>query len=251
MQLRTVLAACAVTVGLAAVPACGPSSSGPAGLSRASTDMVTSGDCPNERAVVRRALRGSHIRVDVSGDGRLDTVAVASRPGAEKPCRAFVGVRVSGGHTYSAHLFPLAAPVEGLRARLVGLPELGGRPGAELVVDTRAAADALLAQMFTLAGGRLRVVAVPVSEDGTFIVEGGGVIYPHAAACTADGDMVFTEAAQTRDGKRFRVVRRTYEAGGHRIRLADPTVERAVVPVDRLVDRFPEYGRPHWKACSP
>jgi len=22
------------------------------------------------------------------------------------------------------------------------------------------------------------------------------------------------------------------------------------VPVGRLVDRFPEFGRPHWKACT-
>jgi hypothetical protein len=214
-------------------------------------EVVTSGECPDEEALVRRALDSSRLGADVDGDGRLDTVAVASDPEADEPCRAFVGVRLQAGSTYSTHLIPEAAPLEELPPEVVGLPHLANQPGAQIVVDTRAAVDSLLAQMFTLAGGALRAVDVPQLEDEeTFIVEGGGVIYPYGAACTAEGKLVLSEAAQTRDGERFDVTRRTYDVRGEPARFADPVVEAATIPVDRLLDRFPEFGDPHWRACT-
>jgi hypothetical protein len=77
------------------------------------------------------------------------------------------------------------------------------------------------------------------------------VTYPHAAACSADGRMVMSMAAQTRDGKRYRVTRRTYAVRGERILFGAPVVERATVRVDQLVARFPEFANaPHWKACT-
>ncbi|HSE09364.1 MAG TPA: hypothetical protein VLB29_11925 [Nocardioidaceae bacterium] len=213
-------------------------------------DVVTSGECANEEALVRRALDSSRLRADVDGDGLPDTVAVAAQPDAAEPCRAFVAVRVRGGSTYSTHLIAEAAPLEGLGPLIVGLPYLAEQPGAQIVVDTRAAVDSLLAQMFTLDDERLRAVDVPQFEDGTFVVEGGGVIYPHGAACTADGQLLLTEAAQTRDGQRFRVTRRTYDVVGEPVRFADPVVDTATVPVDALIARFPEFGAPHWDACN-
>jgi hypothetical protein len=243
MRPKILLATGALLAGALTLPACGPAS-----VQTAS--FVTSGDCAREQALVRRALDRSTLRVDVGGDGRLDKVAVASDPGAAKPCRAFVGVRVRGGSTYSTHLFPGAVPVKGLRARIVGLPRLGDAPGAQVVVDTAAAVDSVLGQMFTLAGGALRPVRVPGFGDGTFIIEGGGVVYPSGASCTSDGRLVLSEAAQSKDGERYRVTRRTYDAHGARVRLTDPVVKRATVPVDRLVVRFPEFAGPHWKACT-
>lgn len=243
-RARTVLAAFGLAAGML-LTGCGATDTG-----TASSGFVTSGDCPQERSLVRRALDRSTLRVDVSGDGVLDTVAVASDPSAPKGCRGFVGVRVAGGSTYSNHLFRLAVPVKGLPARVEGLPDLGAAPGAEVVVDTRAAADALLAQMFTLAGDRLRVVRVPPFDDGTFIVEGAGVVYPQGTACTADGLLVHSEAALTKDGERYRVTRRTFEMRGDRLQPTAPTVETATVEAKRLLVRFPEFGRPHWAACT-
>ena len=243
MRLKSVLAAQALVIGVLGLPACGATV-------QTTTSFETSGACPREQAVVQRALARSHLRVDVNGDGRLDKVAVASVPEADKPCRAFVGVRLHGGGTYSTHLIPNAAPIKGLNAEIVGLPHLRHQPGAQIVVDTRAAVDSVLAQMFTLADGRLRAVHVPEFADGTFIVAGGGVIYPHGAGCTADGRMVLSKAALTSDGKAYRVVRRTYDVRGKRIRFAAPVVTRATVPANRLVVRFPEFAGSHWKACT-
>ena len=212
--------------------------------------VAGSPECPREQAVVRRALARSQVRVDVTGDGNPDTVAAASDPGAGKPCRGFVGVRVNGGGTYSMHLIPAAVPIKGIRARVVGVPHLGHRAGVDIVVDTGGAADAMLAQLFTFSGGRLHAVHVPDQPDGSFIVEGGGVIYPRGAGCTADGRLLLSQAAQTTDGKRFRVTRRTYELRRGGLRFASPTVEQATVPVNRLGARFPEFVGPHWTACT-
>jgi hypothetical protein len=246
MRLRNLLTTGALVMGALALTACGETT--PSNVR--STEFVTSGDCPAEQEVALRALARSGLRVDVDGDGRLDKVAVASRPQADPPCRAIVAVRVRGGSTYSTHLFQKAVPMEGLPARVIGLLDLGDVPGAQIVVDTRAAVDAVLAQMLTLADGRLHVVEMPDSDDGTFIVGGGGVIYPHAAACTADGRMVLSRAAQTPDGERYRVVRRTYAAQGTPLQLVDPETKRRAVPVDELVTAFPEFGPRHWTECA-
>ncbi len=250
-RLRSLLVAAALVASGTALGACGSTDTGTGTPSGASTaEFVTSGDCPREKALVRRALARSTVRVDVSGDGVEDRVAVASDASAEQGCRGFVGVRVAGGSTYSTHLFRLAVPLKGLPARIMATPRLGDRAGAQIVVDTRAAADALLGQMFTLTGSGLRVVRVPPFRDGTFIVEGGGVVYPQGTACTADGLLVHSEAALSKDGERYRVTRRTYELLPGGLRVGDPVVQTATVRSGRLVDRFPEFGRGHWSACG-
>jgi hypothetical protein len=232
-----------ILVGLVALSGC-------AGTAEPRAQVAGSSKCPHEQAVVRRALERSHLRVDVTGDGKPDTVAAASAPSAAKPCRGFVGVRVNGAGTYSTHLIPAAVPIKGIRARVVGVPHLGRRPGADIVVDTGAAADAVLAQMFTFSGGRLRALHVPDQPDGSFIVEGGGLIYPRGAGCTADGRLRLSQAAQTSDGKRFRVTRRTYQLRRGGLSFTRPVVEKATVPLNRLGARFPEFVGPHWTACT-
>jgi len=236
-----------VTAGLIAVAAFVSSACGP---DRLATEFVTSGDCADEQSVVRQALDTSRQRVDVNGDGRLDTVAVASAPTAPSPCRAFLGVRMNGGSTYSTHLFPRAVPVPGLRAEVVALPRLANRPGTQIVIDTKAAVDSVLAQMFSFTGDSLQPVDVPGSQDGTFIVTGGGVIYPHGAGCTSDGRMILSRASQTSNGKAYRVNRRTYELRAEPLRLAAPELESATVAVNRLVTRYPEFAGRHWRACE-
>jgi hypothetical protein len=205
---------------------------------------------PHQQAVVARALDRSHLRVDVTGDGQPDTVAAASDPGAVKPCRGFVAVRVSGGGVYAAHLIPAAVPIRGIRARVVGVPRLGGRAGADIVVDTGAAVDAVLAQLFTFTGGRLRAVHVPDQQDGSFIVVGGGLMFPRGAGCTRNGRLILSQAAQTADGQWFRVTRRTYPLQPGGLGFTQPEATRATVPVNQLGVRFPEFVGPHWRACS-
>lgn len=242
-RLETLLTATVVLASGLALHGCGSSNVSTA-------EFVTSGDCVREQAVVRRALARSTLRVDVDGDGRLDKVAVATDEDAGKRCRAYVGVRVRSGSTYSTHLYPGAVPPQGFQAEIVGLPDLGDEPGAQIVVDTHAAVDSVLAQLFTLTGEGLRRVLVPALDDGMFIVEGAGVIYPQGAGCTSAGQMLLSSAEQTSDGKRYRVTRHTYEVGGEKLTFGPEVVETATVGVNRLVERFPEFTRPHWRACT-
>jgi hypothetical protein len=206
--------------------------------------------CPHQQAVVAGALHRSHLQVDVSGDGKPDTVAAASDPGAAKPCRGFVAVRTFGGGVHAAHLIPNAVPIRSIRARIIGVPRLGDRAGADIVVDTGAAADAVLAQLFTFTGGRLRAVHVPGQPNGSFIVVGGGVVFPRGAGCTRDGRLIVSHAAQTADHHSFRVTRRTYPLRPDGLGFTQPDVTRATVPMNQLGVRFPEFVGPHWRACS-
>jgi hypothetical protein len=201
------------------------------------------------RRLSRPLTERSTLRVDVDGDGRLDKVAVATDHDAGRRCRAFVGVRVKGGSTYSTHLYRGAVPPKGSRAQIVGLPDFG-TTGVEIVVDTKARTDSMLAQMFTLTDRGLRRVMLPAFEDGTFVVEGGGVTYPRGAGCTAGGRLRLSMATQSDDGKRYQVTRHSYAVRGDRIRLTDAVVRSATIRADRLVDRFPELARPHWRDCT-
>jgi hypothetical protein len=241
MRCRHVLIPLVFTVLVAASCGTGP---------EPTAEVADPPQCPNQQAVVAAALHHSHLRVDVTGDGRLDTVAAASDPGAAKPCRGFVAVRGFGGDVYAAHLIPDAVPTDGIGARVVGVPRLGGRSGAEIVVDTGAAVDAVLAQLFTFTGGRLRAVQVPGQQDGSFIVVGSGVVFPRGAGCTSDGRLIVSQAAQTADGQWFHVTRRTYPLRPGGLGFAEPRVTRATVPVNQLGVRFPEFVGPHWRACS-
>lgn len=226
-----------------------------AGCGTATTPNITRArppavQCPGQQAAVMRALARSTTHADVTGDGRADTVAAISAPGAAKPCRGIVAVRVAGDGVLSRHLIPAAVPIRGIRARLVGFPYLGDRPGAEIVVDTGAAADAVLAQMFTVVDGRLRAMRVPDQPDGSFIMVGGGVVVPRGAGCTPGGRLVLVRAAQTLDGKHFRVVRRTFSVAADGVRFTRRSVTRATVPVKQLASRFPEFAGAHWQACT-
>lgn len=211
--------------------------------------VVTSGDCPGEARLVRRALAHSTLRVDVGGDARLDTVAVRTDHSAGRRCRVLVGVQVRGGRTYSTHLAPSAVPRQGFRARIVALPILGNARGAEIAVDTRFLADATLAQLVTLTGHGLERVAVPGRRDGNVVVDGGGTTHPQGADCTRRGALILSRAAE-RAGGRFRVVSRTYPARSEPLRFLRPRVRRAVVPVGRLDSHFPEFVAPNFGACT-
>lgn len=234
----------AATVVVAAVTV--PVTAGPA----TAVDTAIAVACPRQHELARQALERSQLRVDVDGDGRLDRVATTTDAAADRSCRAFVAVHVRGGRTYSAALAPSAVPVPGFRATVVGLPDLGNDPGAEIVVDTHAMADSALSQLFTLTRTALVRVDVPGRADGNVVVEGGGVTYPRGAGCTASGRLVVSRASARDQGTRFRVVRHTYPVRGDRLRFLPPTTVRTTVAAAGLDERFPELVGPHFRACT-
>lgn len=238
------LATAAATVALALTPTSASGQPGGAVGSR----IHTSGRCAHEAQLVTDALRHSSTRADVDGDGRLDTVAVATDQDARRRCRAFVAVDLRRGPAYSTRLHRSAVPPRPMVAELAGLPDLGNDPGAEIVVDTHRQADAMVAQLFTLTADGLERIPLPAFEDGTFVVEGGGVTYPRGAGCTARGRLRLSMASL--DGDRYEVTRHTYRFRGDAMRLRGPAMVSRRVPADRLGHRFPEFVAPHWAACT-
>jgi hypothetical protein len=216
----------------------------------ASTYTLDTGtDCPAEERLARRALARTGVRVDVDGDGRRDRVAVITNPGAGPSCRVFVAVKVRGGDGYSDALDSSAVPPRGVNARIEAFPDLGNDPGAEIVVDTRAKVDGIFAQLFTLTTDGLTRVQMPAFEDGNFYVEGAGVTYPRAASCTGKGAMILSMATAL-DHDRYEVTRHVYPVKGDALGLTGPRMSVATVHGERLVAEFPEFGAPHFTACS-
>jgi hypothetical protein len=211
--------------------------------------LNTSTDCRAEERLARRALAKTDVRVDVDGDGRRDKVAVITDGDARPACRVFVAVKVRGGDGHSNALDRSAVPSRAVDARIEALPDLGNDPGSEIVVDTRAKVDGILAQLFTLTTDGLTRVPMPAFEDGNFYVEGAGVTNPRGASCTSKGAMVLSMATALDHG-RYEVTRHVYPVKGDALRLTGPRMSVARVPGGQLVDEFPEFGAPHFTACS-
>jgi len=210
--------------------------------------VVTGSTCARESALVGAALRRDEgVPADVDGDGAPDRVVVAADEHGEPGCRAFVGVRTATGTTYSTAM----GDVFGRRLppfppEVIGVPVLGRGTGAEIVVDTHARADGALAQLFTLTDAGLVQVMVPGGEDGTFLVEGGGISAPQGAGCRADGTLVVSGAAI--HGQSFDVTQRSYSLTGDRLSETGSTTRK--VPGNDLAKQFPEFLGPHFKACG-
>ena len=246
--LTTAATVAATMMGLAVAVGGSASVAAPRAGSSTSYDLHTSSDCRSEKRLAHRGIAHPDRRVDVDGDGRRDKVAVVTDIDKRRACRVVVVVKVRGGDAYSAVLDRTAVPPRGVRAQIEALPDLGNDPGAEIVIDSRAKADGVLAQLFTLTRHGLERVPMPAFEDGNFYVEGGGVTYPRGASCNARGAMILSMAIL--EHGRYEVTRHVYPVTGDDLRLTGPRMKVAHVPGDELVSRFPEFGSRHFAACS-
>lgn len=217
----------------------------------AARTIITGTTCAGEAKLIKTALDDDWRRADVDGDGRLDRVAVATDHALGRACRAFVGVRTAAGTTSGTALDATAVPPRRMAAEVIGLPDLGMDGRADIVVDTHRLADSALSQLFTLTAAGLSRVHVPAFEDGTLVVEGGGITQPRGAGCTGRGALVLSMALL--DGHTYEVTRHVYPvanpAGGG-VRLTDPGVRSDDVPANQLADRFPEFVSPHFARCG-
>lgn len=210
--------------------------------------VVTGSACPRETALVGSALRRDEgVAADVDGDGAPDRVVVATDEQGQPGCRAFVGTRTATGSTYSTAMADAWGPrMPPFPPEVMGVPVLGNGTGAEIVVDTHARADGALAQLFTLTDAGLVQVRVPGGEDGSFLVEGGGVRFPYGAGCRTDGSLLVSRAAAR--GQTFEVTQRVYTLDGDRLTETGST--KTDVPGNDLPREFPEFFAPHFGACG-
>jgi hypothetical protein len=214
-----------------------------------SPPVHTGSDCPREALLVTTALEKAPLRqADVDGDGSPDAAVAVSDAQALPACRAFVGVLTASGIYSTALGTPTTVPEE-MSPEIVALPDLGADGDAEIVVDTHARVDGQLAQLFTFTDDGLAWVPSPAFEDGTFLVEGGGVTEPRGADCTARGELVLTMGLVVDRGQ-VEVTRYVYPASGDPLQLGVPAVDSRTVPADALFEQFPELGQQHFDACS-
>jgi hypothetical protein len=210
------------------------------------TVVHTSGTCDREEALITRALdskardAGGPRSADVDGDGRADRIATATDSKGGPKCRAFVGVRMADGATYSTVLAVPAVPPLGMPVGVIGVPDFGMDGRADIVVDTHFMADSALAQIFTWTEDGLVRVPVPATDDGNVTVDGGGVTSPLTGGCTEDGALVTSAVDWIEPGKSLEVTRQIYPVvGDDPLTFGSPRSTTEQLPVNR----WPESAR--------
>lgn len=205
--------------------------------------------CRNEAsALFDPGLRKPAARGDVDGDGAPDEIRLVVDEGAEIGCRVFLVVgEESDRHVLAvdreAVSFDLGLPV------LVAVVQVDGEPGADVVVDLLAGASTVFAGVFTLGSGelaQLRVAGARDAADDLFAHE-GSVGHLDAVDCGPRGTVVVSSASPK--GARYQVRRRSYEARAGVLRPNRSKDETAVVALDRLLRRFPEFATPPFTSC--
>jgi hypothetical protein len=209
----------------------------------------TPSGCPNEVDLIadEAALRGP-LRGDVTGDGARDEVFVAVDEGAESGCRALLVLR-SGGDTVATSIdggdldFALGLPAP------VGLKQIDGRAGSDVIVDLAAGATTVFAGVFGFGDGGWEQIRVEGSQPPAvdLFAHGGGVGQLSGVDCADDGGVMISTAVPA--GRRYSVDRLTYEFDG-RMLVRDPAQDvTEKVRLRDLLRRFEEFGGPPFASC--
>lgn len=229
-EMRRLAASLSIVVLLASCTA-REGSSGAEPSPRESPSFAVSG-CPNERAVVSdeaNRLPGG-LEGDVDGDGRSDTVWLATTGAGDPGCSLFLAVETAGG-LLSTGIEEEDGGTAGPPA-LLGLYEIDGRPGNEIVVRLVVGASTEFSGLFSAADGRLTRVAVRGGDFGNLFPWGGSASHLEASDCAGEAAVVVTTASAQAD--RYVVKRRTFEFEGGELVFDSEASEREVVAARRL-----------------
>ena len=214
-------------------------------------------DCPNEVSVREDgSLREpGRLQGDVDGDGASDTVYLALDPGAEPGCQAFVVAETAGG-LRSAPVWEAGAEMSVGRPQLLGLAELNGAPGADVIVQELAGASSQFAGVLVVEDGSLVRLTRPESDGETIGPErhlfayGGSVGHLEAVDCDGEGRIVTSVAVpdvRSGDvGDMYEVTREVLAAEGAALRVVDRERTR-VAPTE--VAELPEYRNSPFGSC--
>ena len=151
---------------------------------------------------------------ELDDDGVPDEVFLVVDEAGEPSCQAFVVV-ASEGSLRSAPIEVPDIPFGMGFPRLISLPLIDDRPGAEIVIGVAAGASTQFAAVYTAIDGAIVQV---VREGATapqenLLAFGGSVGHQDAFDCApemGEGVVVVSEAAPVGGGERFRYVRRFF-----------------------------------------
>jgi hypothetical protein len=179
------------------------------------TETEASFDCPNQEvAVADKSLRRpGRLAGELDDDGVRDGVFLVVDQAGEPGCQAFIVV--DDGDLRSAQLELEQIPFEMGFPRLIGLPLIDERPGAEIVIGVGAGASTQFAAVFTSVQGEI----VPVLREdapnleGSLLAFGGSVGHQDAFDCAPEigpGAVVVSAAEPLAGGAKFKYVRRFF-----------------------------------------
>ncbi len=205
--------------------------------------------CPNEAdALAGDAVLQGPLAGDVTGDGDADEVFLAIDEGAEVGCRAFLWLR-SGEEIAVTSVAGEGVEVGlGLPA-LLGLKQIDGRRGSDIIVDIATGASTRFAGVYIFSNASLRQLEVegsrPPVED--LFAHGGGVGQLSAVDCARDGTVIISTAVP---GERlYEVDRITYEVDDEVLRRNPAKDVRERARLQRIPRLFPEFAGPPFSSC--
>ena len=198
------------------VPAESEPAETPTGTATATSPPAEESACANEATVVEDpsfAVSG-RLKGDVNDDGVADEVSLAVDESGEPGCQSFI-VMTSEELTHATEIAVPEIPFELGFPRLIALPEIDGRPGAEVVVGVTAGASTQFAAVYTWVDDRLVQIEREGAEspEENLLAFGGSVGQQFAFDCApevGDGVVVVSEARPVGNGARFSYVRRFF-----------------------------------------
>jgi hypothetical protein len=194
------------------------------------------------------AERLMHGHLD--GDGDLDAVWVgATRP--DESCRYFVYARTASGLSWVRLPAPDRFSRFSLRhfARPIALVRVDQVPGKEIAVKLLEGASVRPFGFFTIRFGAIRRMAIdetapqPLAAEDMFAF-GGGLSLMFGTDCAygrAPRTVIFSRAFPRANGPRYVVERRWFQVRGASFARTSIPMERAVVRLENLRNRFPEF----------
>ena len=202
--------------------------------------MKATSSCPGEAEIIAaedNRLPGE-LDGDVDGDGSPDQISLFAGDG--KPgCEAFLTVR-TGDSLVSAPVADDSFSLEGGSPGLVGVAQIDGREGNEVIVRLIAGASTEFMGLFSMGGGPLHRLEVEGGEFGDVFPSGGSVGHLEQSDCGDDPGSVLIVTAVAQ-GDQYLIRRAAYTlTDGVFARDAGSSGERTVPLEDLGTEAVPE-----------
>jgi hypothetical protein len=206
--------------------------------------------CPNQDPTAAEASNEiGRERVDVTGDGSRDEVALYFDRRGEPGCEAFLSVATEEAETLGP-VWEIGDTGALTQPSLFGFVELDGAAPAEIILIEAAGASTQFAALYAPGADGFTRIDLPGSDNGLFPF-GGSVGHIDAVGCAGDDELVVLQATPGdthADAERqvYEVTRRSYRLEGTTLEEVD--VERDAVPLARF-DRYPELAGGPFGTC--
>lgn len=193
------------------------------GPSATGASVETAGECPNEPAALQGAPEGS-LTGDVTGDGEPDSIVLHADEDGAPGCTAFLSI----DGRWSAAIDQDGMVAEAGLPSLMGLVQIDGRPGLDIVVRLLSGASTEFAGVFTVGSGQLERLQIDdAAGSGDLFAYGGGVTHLDGVDCDEEGRVVIASAV-SQDAEVYQVTRTIMELGGS-----------ALVPIEMTESEVP------------